>query len=94
MEKWYKLCPTIYGSLAKDLWLLEELMLIFVLSFAQERNYMVLTKLLPKLFFSAISITRQNLLMFSVIIIMMMVIVVLMALMAEVVISFTEQVPF
>lgn len=72
IEKWYKLCPTIYGSLAKDLWLLEQLILIwgfFFLSFAQERNYMVLTKLLSKLFFFAISITRQNLLMFSVMII-------------------------
>lgn len=72
IEKRYKLCPTIYGSLAKDLWLLEELMLIwgfFFLSFAQERNCMVLTKLLPKLFFFAISITWQNLLMFSVMII-------------------------
>lgn len=29
IEKWYKLCLTIYGSLAKDLWLLEELMLIW-----------------------------------------------------------------
>lgn len=29
IEKRYKLCPTIYGSLAKDLWLLEELMLIW-----------------------------------------------------------------
>ena len=69
MQTLFHNLPT--DSLAKGPVALEELMLLLglaVWSFVQQRNYKILTELLTKLFFFAISILCQNEFMFNIMI--------------------------